>query len=70
MIIIQQMWAAPKIGHEDDYYLAWKHRHIYMKIYRATPFWQFIKKRRRFIGWERAMNRTKKHGRHVLIKHS
>lgn len=59
-------WAAPKPGHEFQYHLAWKHRHRYMEIKRATPWWKWKKINRRLAGWGRAVDRTKRHGQDVI----
>jgi len=54
-------------GKEIQYYLAWKHRVIWLRLHKLTPWWQFRKSRRRFNEWLRAIDRVHEFGRDVIL---
>jgi hypothetical protein len=61
-------YGGPAAGLEREFFRAWKHRQEYMRLALETPWWQFGKKRRRFDGWSRALERTKRYGADVVYE--
>ena len=58
-------WGEPKPGREFEYELALRHREGYMQLIWRTPWWQWRKRRRRWAGWSRALNRFKDAGQDI-----
>lgn len=62
---VRYVSAEPAPGHEFQWNLAWKHRHLCGQIYLATPWWHLRAKARRWAMWMRSIRRTHEHAQDV-----
>lgn len=74
MIEVRNISAEPRPGHEFQYWLAWKHRHIAsqwsLRLMRRSwnPFlWKKIRQADRM--WGHAVDRVHRHGQDVVTKY-